>query len=251
MTTEMQGKVALVTGSARGVGREIVRHLAKAGAKVAINYRSAAAEADALVKEIRGAKGDAIAVAGDVSKFSDATTMVEAVVSQWGRIDVLVNNAGLVLPRKFMETTEQDWQSQIGVGLFGVIHTCRAALPHMAKQGSGRVISLCGDSARVGEASLSVTAASRGGVISLTKSLAKEMGRHNITANVVSLGLINTDHTDPVWLETNKEKILRNYAIRRIGEPADVAPLVAFLASDQAGWITGQVMSVNGGFSMV
>lgn len=251
MTTEMQGKVALVTGSARGVGREIVRHLAKAGAKVAINYRSAAAEADALVKEIRGAKGDAIAVAGDVSKFSDATTMVEAVVSQWGRIDVLVNNAGLVIPRKFMETTEQDWQSQIGVGLFGVIHTCRAALPHMAKQGSGRVISLCGDSARVGEASLSVTAASRGGVISLTKSLAKEMGRHNITANVVSLGLINTDHTDPVWLETNKEKILRNYAIRRIGEPADVAPLVAFLASDQAGWITGQVMSVNGGFSMV
>lgn len=251
MTTEMQGKVALVTGSARGVGREIVRHLAKAGAKVAINYRSAAAEADALVKEIRAAKGDAIAVAGDVSKFSDATTMVEAVVSQWGRIDVLVNNAGLVIPRKFMETTEQDWQSQIGVGLFGVIHTCRAALPHMAKQGSGRVISLCGDSARVGEASLSVTAASRGGVISLTKSLAKEMGRHNITANVVSLGLINTDHTDPVWLETNKEKILRNYAIRRIGEPTDVAPLVAFLASDQAGWITGQVMSVNGGFSMV
>jgi len=251
MTTEMQGKVALVTGSARGVGREIVRHLAKAGAKVAINYRSAAAEADALVKEIRGAKGDAIAVAGDVSKFSDATTMVEAVVSQWGRIDVLVNNAGMVIPRKFMETTEQDWQSQIGVGLFGVIHTCRAALPHMARQGSGRVISLCGDSARVGEASLSVTAASRGGVISLTKSLAKEMGRHNITANVVSLGLINTDHTDPVWLETNKEKILRNYAIRRIGEPADVAPLVAFLASDQAGWITGQVMSVNGGFSMV
>ena len=251
MTTEMQGKVALVTGSARGVGREIVRHLAKAGAKVAINYRSAAAEADALVKEIRAAKGDAIAVAGDVSKFSDATTMVEAVVSQWGRIDVLVNNAGLVIPRKFLETTEQDWQSQIGVGLYGVIHTCLAALPHMARQGSGRVISLCGDSARVGEASLSVTAASRGGVISLTKSLAKEMGRHNITANVISLGLINTDHTDPVWLETNKEKILRNYAIRRIGEPADVAPLVAFLASDQAGWITGQVMSVNGGFSMV
>ncbi len=116
MTTEMQGKVALVTGSARGVGREIVRHLAKAGAKVAINYRSAAAEADALVKEIHAAKGDAIAVAGDVSKFSDATTMVEAVVSQWGRIDVLVNNAGLVIPKKFLETTEQDWQARSALG---------------------------------------------------------------------------------------------------------------------------------------
>jgi 2-hydroxycyclohexanecarboxyl-CoA dehydrogenase len=160
-------------------------------------------------------------------------------------------NAGLVLRQRFTDTTQQDWDAQIGVGLFGVLNTCHAALPYMEKNKFGRIISLAGDSARVGESGLAVTAAARGGVLAFTKSIAKEFGRFNVTANAVTLGLIATAHTDPVWLETNREKIVRQYPLRRIGESEDVAPMVLFLASKQASWITGQVVSVNGGFAMV
>lgn len=252
MKTGIEGKVALVTGGARDVGREIALTLAAEGATVAINYNSSPDEAEAVADLVRSKGGKAAAFKADVSDYAQVQAMVAAVAKAFGRVDILINNAGLVKRDRFVDTTPSDWASQIGVGLYGVIHTCHAVAPLMIGQKSGgRIINMVGDSARVGENGLAITAASRGGVLALTKSLARELGRANVTANVVALGLMNTAHTDPEWLNANLDKILRNYSIRRIGEASDVGPMVTFLASEHASWITGQVISVNGGFSMV
>ena len=177
--------------------------------------------------------------------------MTEQVVADFGGLDVLINNAGYVTPQRFTQTTPADWHAQIDVGLYGVIHCCHAAVPHLAASGDGRIISLAGDSARVGEKGLSITAASRGGVLALTKSLAKELGPDGIKVNAVALGLVETGHSDKDWLEANMAKIVRNYPTGRIGQPEDVAPMVAFLASAGASWVTGQIISISGGYSMV
>ena len=251
MNTGLDGKVALVTGGARDVGRAIALGLAGEGATVVINYNSSPTEAEAVATEIRDAGGRAMACKANVADYAEVQAMVAKTVEAYGRVDVLVNNAGLVLKERFVDTKPADWEKQIGVGLYGVIHTCHAVAPLMLKQKGGRIINLAGDSARVGENGLAITAASRGGVIALTKSLAKELGRANVTANVLALGLMKTSHSDAAWLEENLDKILRSYAIKRIGEAGDIAPFVTFLASDLASWVTGQVISVNGGFSMV
>ena len=251
MDLGLAGKIALVTGGARDVGREIVLALANEGVGVAINYRGSEAEAQALVAEIEGQGGQARAYGADVTDYDAVRTMIDQVAGDFGRLDILINNAGYVKPQRFVNTTPADWHSQIDVGLYGVIHCCHAAVSHLAASGDGRIISLAGDSARVGEKSLAITAASRGGVISLTKSLAKELGRDGITVNLVALGLVETGHSDKAWLEANMDKIVRNYPSGRIGQPDDVAPTIAFLASQGASWITGQIISVSGGYSTV
>jgi NAD(P)-dependent dehydrogenase (short-subunit alcohol dehydrogenase family) len=250
MSGSMTGEVALVTGAARDVGRGIALALAGEGATIAVNYRGSKDEADSLVAEISDAGGTARAYQCDVADYDGVCRMVAAIIEDMGRIDVLVNNAGYVTPQRFVDTTPDDWKAQIDVGLYGVIHCCHAVVPHMAQQGGGRIISLAGDSARVGEKNLSVTAASRGGVLALTKSLAKELGRDNITVNAVALGLVETSHSDKAWLDKHMDRIVRNYPLGRIGQVEDVAPLIAFLASKGAAWITGQIMSVSGGYSM-
>jgi len=251
MDLGLSGKVALVTGGARDVGREIVLALANEGAAVAINYRGSEDAANTLVAEINVAGGTARAYGADVTDYDATKAMVGHVVADLGRLDVLVNNAGYVTPQKFIETTPADWHIQIDVGLYGVIHCCHAAAPHLAASGDGRIISLAGDSARVGEKNLAITAASRGGVLSLTKSLAKELGRDGITVNAVALGLVETSHSNKEWLDANMSKIVRNYPTGRIGQAGDVAPTIAFLASGGASWITGQIVSVSGGYSTV
>jgi NAD(P)-dependent dehydrogenase (short-subunit alcohol dehydrogenase family) len=251
MDYKLNGKVALVTGAARDVGREIALALAAEGATIAVNYNSSPKEAEAVVAEIKAAGGNARAYQANVADYEAVTSMVASIVKDFNSIDILVNNAGLVLKDRFVDSTPEQWERQIGVGLYGVIHTCHAVAPYMIKQNGGRIISLAGDSARVGENGLAVTAAARGGAIALTKSLAKELGRANITVNAVALGLIETAHSDPEWLAANRDKIVRMYPLRRIGKPDDIAPTIAFLASDGGKWITGQVLSVNGGFSMV
>jgi NAD(P)-dependent dehydrogenase (short-subunit alcohol dehydrogenase family) len=251
MKASLKGKVALVTGAGRDVGREISLALAADGATVAVNYNSSATEAEAVVEAIRAAGGEARAYQANVGDYQAVRAMVDQVVADFGRIDILVNNAGVVIPERFIDSTPEQWQRQIDVDLYGTIHTSHAVAPHMIRQKGGRIITLAGDSSRIGESNLAIAAAARAGGIALMKSLARELGRANITCNCLSLGLIETAHSDPEFLAANREKIVRQYPLRRIGAPADVAPTVAFLASEGAGWITGQVLSINGGFCMV
>jgi NAD(P)-dependent dehydrogenase (short-subunit alcohol dehydrogenase family) len=251
MDLGLKGKVALVTGGGRDVGKEVSLALAAEGAKVAVNYRKSADEADAVVKEIESAGGEARAYQCDVSDYPGVQAMVDAIIKDMGSIDILVNNAGFVIPRLFTETKPDDWKAQVDVGLYGVIHCCHAVAPHMIAQKSGRIVNVTGDSARVGEKYLSVTAASRGGVLSLTKSLARELGPSGINVNCVAFGLVQTDHTDQEFLKKNYDKIVRQYPLGRIGKASDIAPMITFMASESASWITGQILSINGGYAMV
>jgi len=250
MDLNLKGKVALVTGGARDVGREIALTLAAEGAAVAVNYSTSADEAQAVVDSIRQSGGQALACRADVADYDAVKQMVSDVVGQLGGLNILVNNAGLALRRRFVETAPADWYRQIDVCLYGAIHCCHAAAPHLEGAAVGRIISLVGDSSRVGESGLSIVAAARAGVIALMKSLAREFGRSGTTANTIALGLVETAH-DRDWLEANRERLTKLYPLRRLGRPGDVAPTVALLASDHAGWITGQTISISGGFSMV
>lgn len=251
MNFGLKGKVALVTGGGRDVGGDIARALAAEGAKVAVNYNRSEGEAASVVDSIIAAGGEARAYKADVSDNAQVTAMTDAIVADWGRIDILVNNAGYVKYQKFVESTPADWKAQIDVCLYGALNCCHAVAPHMIRQNGGRILSLVGDSSRIGEANLALAAAARGGTIALGKSLARELGRNNVTVNAISLGLVETAHSDADFLEKNREKIVKAYPLRRIGKPEDIAPMVTFLASDAASWVTGQVISVNGGFSMV
>jgi len=250
MDLQLEGKIALVTGATSGVGREIARTLAAEGAVVAVNYRSSSNEADGLAAEIVAHGGRAKAFRADVTDFAAVKAMVDAIVSNFGGINILINNAGLALRKRFVDTSFEDWHRQIDACLYGAIHCCYAAAPHLNTAGNGRIVSLIGDSSRVGESGLSIVAAARAGVIGLMKSLAREFGPAGTTANTLSLGLIETDH-DKDWVEANREKLTRLYPVRRLGLASDIAPMVAMLASPRSSWITGQVLSVSGGYSMV
>ncbi len=250
MELGLKGKVAVVTGATSGVGREIALSLAAEGAHVAVNYRSSAAEAEALVGEITAAGGKAKAYQADVADFAAVKTMIEKIVKDFGGLNILINNAGLAMRQRFIETKPEDWRRQIDACLYGAIHCCHAAIPHLDAGKDGRIVSVIGDSSRVGESGLAIVAAARAGVVALMKSLARELGRSGTTANTVSLGLVETPH-DKEWVDANREKLVKLYPVRRLGLPADVAPMITLLASPHSGWITGQVISISGGYSMV
>jgi NAD(P)-dependent dehydrogenase (short-subunit alcohol dehydrogenase family) len=252
MTISFEGKVALITGGARDVGREIALTLGAQGACVAINYQTSAEAAEKVVAEITAAGGKAQAWKADIANFESTKAMVDDIVKTFGAIDIVVNNAGVAERVRFLDSTSEQWHRHIDVGLLGTVNTSRAALPYMVEAAKGgRIISIGGDSSRVGEANLSMAAAARAGTIALIKSLAKEFGRNDITCNAVTLGMIQSAHSDPKWLEEMMPKMVKNYPLKRIGQPGDVAPMIAFLSSEGASWITGQVISVNGGFAMV
>jgi len=250
MDLGLKGKIVLVTGAASGVGREIALCLAAEGAGVALNYRSSSAAAEAIVGEVKAKGGNAKAYQADVADFAAVKAMTDAVVKDFGGLNILINNAGLAKRQRFVETTPEDWHSQIDASLYGAIHCCHAAAAHLEAGKNGRIVSVIGDSSRVGESGLAIVAAARAGVIGLMKSLAREFGRSGTTANTVSLGLVETAH-DKDWVEANREKLIKFYPVRRLGLPDDVAPMVAMLASPHGGWITGQVLSISGGYSMV
>jgi 3-oxoacyl-[acyl-carrier protein] reductase len=246
----LKGKVALVTGAARGVGREIALSLAAEGALVAVNYHNSAKEAETLVSEITANGAKAKSYRADVADFAAVKTMVDGIVKDFGGLNILINNAGIALRQRFVETKPDDWHRQIDACLYGAIHCCYAVAPHLDAAKNGRIVSIIGDSSRVGESGLAIVAAARAGVVALMKSLAREFGRSGTTANTVSLGLVETAH-DRDWVEANREKLVKLYPVRRLGQAGDVAPMVTLLASPHSGWITGQVLSISGGFSMV
>jgi NAD(P)-dependent dehydrogenase (short-subunit alcohol dehydrogenase family) len=250
MDMQLKDRVALVTGGTRDVGRAIALTLAAEGAAVAVNYRDAAHEAAAVVAEIHAQGGQAKPYRADLADYASVQAMIGQIVADFGGLNILVNNAGLAIRKPFKDTTPAEWRSQIDVNLLGAIQLCHAAGPYLEKGGDGRIIAIVGDSSRVGESGLSIVGAARAGVIVLMKSLAREMGRAGVTANTLSLGLVETGH-DPEWLAANREKLVRLYPVRRLGRPDDIAPTVTLLASPRSGWITGQVISVSGGYCMV
>jgi 3-oxoacyl-[acyl-carrier protein] reductase len=250
MDLGLQGKVALVTGAARDVGRAIAVTLAAEGAAVAVNYRNSRAQADEVVAAIAARGGKAKAYGADVADYAAVKAMVDAVVADFGGLNILINNAGVALRQRFADSTPENWRRQIDACLYGAIHCCHAAAPHLEAGRNGRIVGVIGDSSRIGESGLAIVAAARAGVVGLMKSLARELGRSGTTANVVSLGLVETAH-DRAWVEENRDKLVRLYPVRRLGLPDDIAPMVAMLASPHSGWITGQVLSISGGYSMV
>lgn len=259
MELQLQGKVALVTGGARGIGFATAQRLASEGAKLAIvDVNGAAAEEAA--KQLRS-DTEAIGIAADISREDEVKRMAQAVVQKFGRIDILVNSAAVLDDKLFLDSTPQDWNRVMGVCLQGAMLTLHAVLPGMAERGHGRVVCLASDSARVGQARLSYYAASKAAVIALLKSVAQEVGDRGVTLNVVSPGATNTplrmEREESLKQQMGEEKyarrvktVLRMYPTGRLGEPDDIASAIAFLVSDRASWITGQVVSVNGGFVM-
>lgn len=255
MDLELSGKVALVTGGAYGVGRAIALRLAEEGASVALHCNTSRERAEQTAASVRERGVPATVVHADFARREEIDAAVDRVARDLGPVDVLVNNAAFVQRGRFPESSWDDWEAQTQVTAFGAMECTRAVLPSMTARRQGRVINITGDSGKVGESGLVATSAIRASVIGFTRALAKEVGRFGVTVNGVSLGLIRTEgserHMTAEWLEKNLDRILAQYPMKRLGTPEDVAPLVALLASPLGGYITGQVISVSGGYSTV
>lgn len=252
MTETQERRAAVVTGSTRGIGREIARELAAAGMNVVVNSSSEKSlpAAEALAAEIAGEFGvEAVAVAANVADEAEANALIAAATDAFGRVDVLVNNAGITRDGLAARMSDADFDAVIDINLKGTFHCCRAAAKVMMKQRWGRIINMSSVVGVYGNAGQVNYAASKAGVIGMTKTLAKELARRNITANAVAPGFIATDMTDALS-DSQKEAIVGRIGSGRLGEPADIAHLVRFLASDEASYITGQVICVDGGMSL-
>ena len=246
---ELNDKVAIVTGASRGIGKAIAIQLAKCGSKLVLVARNA--EALVSVKEyINSQGGNAVAMSGDISSLNSFAEIIANTVSKWERIDILVNNAGTARDNIIMRMKEEDWDSVLDVNLKGCFNGIKAATRPMIKNKGGRIISITSVIGQIGNAGQSNYAASKAGIIGLTKSMAKELGSRNITVNAVSPGYISTDMTDKLDEEV-KEKMKSSIPLGRLGTPKDVANLVCFLASNEAGYITGQTFNVDGGMVMI
>jgi 3-oxoacyl-[acyl-carrier protein] reductase len=250
MSMDFSGKVALVTGSSSGIGRAIALELANAGAKVAVHYRGNAAGAEGLVETIRQAGGVCAHFQADVSQTSEAADLVKRVQSELGGLDILVNNAGTTRDTLLMTMKEEDWDLVINTNLRSVYAVTRAALRGMIKNRWGRIINITSVVGLAGQAGQSNYAASKAGIIGFTKSLAREVASRNITVNAVAPGFIPTALTD-VLSDEQRNAILQETPLGRMGTPEEVAWAVAFLAADRSSFITGQVLSVDGGLVMM
>lgn len=255
---DLTGRVALVTGAGQGVGAQTARYLAGYGAKVVVNDYFAE-RADAVAAEINAAGGTAIAVPGDVTDFESVQQTVAAAAERLGTIDVLVNNAGnagadtsAVTQRPFWEKAPAEWEPFLQVNLYGPLNTARAVIPGMIEAGrGGRIITVISDAGRVGESGLEAYSAAKAGAAGLTRALARSLGQFNITVNNVAIAATRTPAIEAMTANAELAKrVLRNYIIRRFGEPSDGAAMITFLASPSSGWVTGQTYPVNGGFSV-
>ena len=244
---DLSGRSALVTGGSRGIGRACCLALARAGAKVAVNYRVETPSANLLVEEIEEAGGEAFALSADVSQRADAEMLVDETVARFGGLDFLVNNAGIWKGAPVEEISDGEWQEMLGINLTGPFHCVRAAVPAMKEARSGRIVNIASTAGQRGEAGHAHYAATKGAVIALTKSLAVELAPFGVLVNAVAPGWTVTDMTREDLLGPRRESILRGIPLGRAATAEDVAGAVLFLCSDLSSFVTGEVVGVNGG----
>ena len=245
----LEDKIAVVTGASRGIGRGVALALAREGAMVVVNYNGSKERADEVVAEIEKNGGKAVAIRCNVSDFEQAKEFFTGVVKEYGRIDVLVNNAGITRDNLLMKMSEEEFQDVIQTNLAGVFHGVKFVTRPMMKQRQGRIINMASVSGIMGNMGQENNSASKAGVIGLTKAAAKELSSRSITVNAVAPGFIATDMTDKLS-ETVKEEACKTIPLGAFGTVEDVAEAVVFLASDKAKYITGQVLCVDGGIAM-
>jgi 3-oxoacyl-[acyl-carrier protein] reductase len=247
-STSLQGQVAVVTGASRGIGRAVAIALASEGATVVVNYARSSQAADEVVAQIEAAGGAAIALQADVSQADQVDSLVATTLEKFGRVDVLVNNAGITRDTLLLRMKLEDWQAVIDLNLTGVFLCTRAVAKIMLKQRSGRIINIASVAGQMGNPGQANYSAAKAGVIGFTKTVAKEMASRGVTVNAVAPGFIATDMTDDL---PNTDEILKFIPLGRFGQPEDIAGMVRFLAADPAaGYVTGQVFNVDGGMVM-
>lgn len=245
----LTGKIAVVTGASRGIGREIAVTLAARGAAVIVNYNGSAAKAEEVVNEIVAAGGQAEAVQCNVSDFDKAAELMAYVVKKYGRVDILVNNAGITRDNLLMKMSEEEFDAVLNTNLKGAFNCIRHVSRQMLKQRAGRIINISSVSGVMGNAGQANYCASKAGIIGITKSVARELASRGITSNAIAPGFIETEMTE-VLSDTVKKTAAEQIPMKHFGSTKDIANTVAFLASDEAGYITGQVICVDGGMAM-
>ncbi len=249
MSSSLQGKVAIVTGASRGIGRACAVELARRGARVIVNHRDSAAGAEETLAALQAAGGEGRVIRADVALIADANALIKGALDAYGRLDLLVNNAGTTRDMLLAMMKEEDFDRVIAANLKSVYNCCKAAMRPMMKQRSGRIVNMTSVVGLAGQAGQTNYAASKAGIIAFTKSLAKEVGSRGITVNAVAPGYVATALTNGLPEEL-KAKAIEMTPLGRFGTPEDVAYAVAFLCSDEAGYITGHVLTVDGGLVM-